>query len=54
LVKARDERLGVSTTAKRELRAGYLPAYESDAAADAWQQTGEAIVLEPVTRPVKK
>jgi hypothetical protein len=54
LVKGRDERLGVSTEAKRELRKGYLPPYEPVPGADEWTDSGHAIQFEPVKRPIQK
>jgi hypothetical protein len=54
LVKARDERVGVSTEQKRELRKGYLPSYETKPGADQWVNTGEAVVFEAVKKPLKK
>lgn len=53
LVKARDERYGVSTEAKKELRKGYLPPYEVVEGADAWETSGKVIVLEARERNVK-
>lgn len=46
LVKARDERYGVSTDAKRELRQGYLPPYEVAPGSDAWETSGKAIIFD--------
>ncbi|CCM02393.1 uncharacterized protein FIBRA_04491 [Fibroporia radiculosa] len=46
-VKARDERCGMDTDAKRKLRAGYLPPYKKRADADQWEKTGKGLVFEP-------
>jgi hypothetical protein len=54
VVKARDDRLGMFTQAKRELREGYLPAYETVPGADTWEQTGEGITFEPLKAQYKK
>ena len=53
LVKARDEKCGMSTEAKRQLRAGYLPSYEKHPDADMWEKTGTDPVFEPVEREVQ-
>ena len=54
LVKSRDENVGVSTEAKRELRKGYLPPYEPVMGADDWEKTGKAVVFEVTERDLKK
>lgn len=54
LINSRDEKAGVSTEAKRELRKGYLPKYEPVTGADAWEQTGKAVVFEATERDLKK
>ncbi|KAH9842577.1 DUF1264-domain-containing protein [Rhodofomes roseus] len=46
MVKARDERSGMDTARKRELRKGYLPPYEKREEADAWEETKKGIVFE--------
>ena len=46
MVKARDERSGMDTARKRELRKGYLPPYEKKKEADAWEETKKGIVFE--------
>lgn len=46
LLKNRDDRLGISTEAKRELRAGYLPNFEKGEVAegcDVGEKTGRGI-----------
>ena len=47
MVKARDDKYGVNTAAKRELRAGYLPPYEKTMGADEWETSGAGVVFEP-------
>ncbi|KAH9951218.1 DUF1264-domain-containing protein [Amylocystis lapponica] len=53
LVQERDDRLGMSTERKRNLRAGYLPPYEKQADADQWEQTGKALVFETTETDIK-
>ncbi|RDB28809.1 Oil body-associated protein 1B [Hypsizygus marmoreus] len=43
LVETRDERVGMSTEDKRQLRASYLPTYERAPDADEWERTGKGI-----------
>jgi hypothetical protein len=43
MVKARDERLGVSTEDKKKLRQSYLPPYEEMPGADEWKRTGKGV-----------
>ena len=52
MIKARDEKCGMSTESKRRLRADYLPPYEKHPDADVWEKTGKAPVFEPVEREV--
>lgn len=47
LLKTRDEKSGMNTAAKKELRAGYLPPYEKADGADEWEKTGKAVVFQP-------
>ncbi|KZT29766.1 DUF1264-domain-containing protein [Neolentinus lepideus HHB14362 ss-1] len=54
LVKQRDQKWGMDTEAKRQLRAGYLPEYQPLDGADDWQSTGKGVVFEPVLRDLKK
>ncbi|GJE86935.1 DUF1264-domain-containing protein [Phanerochaete sordida] len=49
-IKARDEKWGMDSEAKRRLRAGYLPPYEKHPDSDKWETTGKAVVFEPVER----
>ena len=46
MVRARDERSGMDTARKRELREAYLPPYEKKKEADAWEETKKGIVFE--------
>ncbi|KAI0928496.1 hypothetical protein AcW1_005725 [Taiwanofungus camphoratus] len=46
MVNLRDQRCGMDTAAKRQLRAGYLPPYEKRADTDQWEETGKALVFE--------
>ncbi|TFK40102.1 DUF1264-domain-containing protein [Crucibulum laeve] len=43
MVRARDERLGVSTADKKELRKTYLSPYQKADSADEWEKTGKAL-----------
>jgi len=54
LVKQRDEKAGMATKAKRDLRAGYLPSYEKDTDADMWEKTGRAPVFDVVEKDIKR
>ncbi|EJD06855.1 DUF1264-domain-containing protein [Fomitiporia mediterranea MF3/22] len=54
LVKDRDERCGMSTEGKKQLRKEYLPPYETSKDADSWETTGKSIVLEPIEQEVKR
>ncbi|EED80144.1 predicted protein [Postia placenta Mad-698-R] len=53
MIKARDEKCGMDTQAKRKLRASYLPEYEVRAEADQWEKTGKGIVFEAKEVPFK-
>ena len=52
LVRERDERYGVDTEKKRDLRKGYLPEYEVAKGADAWESDQKAILLQAVEESV--
>lgn len=52
-VKRRDEKYGLDSDAKRELRKGYLPPYETVEGADAWEQSGKGVRFEAVETEVK-
>ncbi|KAH8107129.1 DUF1264-domain-containing protein [Cristinia sonorae] len=54
LLKERDAQCGMDTAAKKQLRAGYLPAYETVQGSDAWVETGKAVLFEPVEREIQK
>jgi hypothetical protein len=54
LVRSRDQRYGMDTQAKRELRAGYLPPYDPLPEADEWKSSGKGVVFEPVEREIKQ
>ncbi|KAF5359263.1 hypothetical protein D9756_003231 [Leucocoprinus leucothites] len=43
MVKARDDRLGVSTEAQRKHRQSYLPKYDKHREADQWEKSGKGI-----------
>lgn len=47
VVQERDKRLGISTEFKKELRAGYLPAYVKNELADQWEKSESGIAFEP-------
>ncbi|KAJ8598004.1 DUF1264-domain-containing protein [Rhizopogon salebrosus TDB-379] len=46
-IRRRDERFGISTSAKKKLREGYLPHYQKDSKADQWEKSGTGIVFKP-------
>jgi hypothetical protein len=46
-IRRRDERFGISTSAKKKLREGYLPRYQKDSKADQWEKSGTGIVFKP-------
>ncbi|KAF7791315.1 hypothetical protein EIP86_002329 [Pleurotus ostreatoroseus] len=46
ILRARDERVGMDTEAKKRLRAGYLPEYQVAKGADSWQTTGKNLSFE--------
>lgn len=54
LLEERDKRYGMDTAAKRSLRAGYLPQYETAKGADEWVGTSKAVSFEPVERDIQK
>ncbi|OSC99084.1 DUF1264-domain-containing protein [Trametes coccinea BRFM310] len=43
MIKRRDEQWGQDTAAKKEMRKGYLPAYEKAEGADEWEKTGRGV-----------
>ena len=57
LLRARDEKLGISTDAKKKARAGYLPNYGESAAmaegCDEGERTGRSLQFVPEERQVK-
>lgn len=53
LVKSRDERSGISTESRRELRKSYLPPYEPVEGGDMWEKSNKAIVFEAVECDLK-
>jgi len=53
MIKARDEKFGMNTEAKRKLRAGYLPEYEKRADADQWEESGKGLVFEARESDIK-
>lgn len=54
IVKRRDDRLGMSTEVKRQVREGYLPPYTKAEGADNWEKTGKAITFEVVEKDIEK
>lgn len=46
-IRRRDERSGISSSAKKELREGYLPRYQKDSKADQWETSGTGIMFKP-------
>lgn len=53
-IRRRDERSGISTSAKRKLREGYLPPYQKDKKADQWEKSGTGIVFKPEEVQIQK
>lgn len=47
LVRERDERLGMDTEGQKKRREGYLPSYEKNNDADAWEKTGRGVEFMP-------
>lgn len=43
VVRKRDEKYGMDSDAKRELRKGYLPPYQTVKGADQWEQSGRSV-----------
>lgn len=46
-IRCRDERSGISSSAKKGLREGYLPRYQKDNKADQWETSGTGIMFKP-------
>lgn len=49
LVRARGERLGMKTDSQKKRRQGYLPRYEKNGDADAWEKTGRGVAFVPTS-----
>ncbi|KAI0797938.1 DUF1264-domain-containing protein [Abortiporus biennis] len=52
VLKERDESCGMDTEAKRDLRATYIPEYQTAEGSDEWVKTGKAVEFRPMLENV--
>lgn len=53
-IRCRDERSGISSSAKKGLREGYLPRYQKDNKADQWETSGTGIMFKPEETQIRQ